>query len=68
MWGRIDGAGWLVHLLLDPRRINSLTTEKTSRAEAFHDRLVTALGASAATSDSERALRASVLAELCVPR
>lgn len=21
MWGRLDGAGWLVHLLLDPRRI-----------------------------------------------
>jgi hypothetical protein len=20
MWGRLDGAGWLVHLLLDPRR------------------------------------------------
>ena len=21
MWGRLDGAGWLVHVLLDPRRI-----------------------------------------------
>ena len=21
MWGRLDGAGWLVHILLDPRRI-----------------------------------------------
>jgi patatin-related protein len=21
MWGRLDGAGWLVHLLLDPRRV-----------------------------------------------
>ncbi|MCV7146080.1 patatin-like protein [Mycobacterium riyadhense] len=21
MWGRLDGAGWLVHLLLDPRRL-----------------------------------------------
>lgn len=21
MWGRIDGAGWLIHVLLDPRRI-----------------------------------------------
>jgi hypothetical protein len=24
-WGRIDGAGWLVHLLLDPRRIRTVT-------------------------------------------
>ena len=21
MWGRLDGAGWLVHVLLDPRRV-----------------------------------------------
>ena len=21
MWGRLDGAGWLVHLVLDPRRV-----------------------------------------------
>ncbi len=24
MWGRLDGAGWLVHLLLDPRRIQTI--------------------------------------------
>ena len=30
MWGRIDGAGWLVHLLLDPRRLHQL-------ASAFED-------------------------------
>jgi patatin-related protein len=24
MWGRLDGAGWLVHVLLDPRRIRSI--------------------------------------------
>ncbi len=24
MWGRLDGAGWLVHILLDPRRIQVL--------------------------------------------
>jgi patatin-related protein len=23
LWGRLDGAGWLVHILLDPRRINT---------------------------------------------
>ncbi len=27
MWGRIDGAGWLVHLLLDPRRLHQLAAE-----------------------------------------
>ncbi len=21
VWGRLDGAGWLVHVLLDPRRV-----------------------------------------------
>lgn len=26
MWGRLDGAGWLVHLLLDPRRLHDLAT------------------------------------------
>lgn len=24
MWGRLDGAGWLVHLLLDPERLRTL--------------------------------------------
>jgi predicted acylesterase/phospholipase RssA len=24
MWGRLDGAGWLVHVLLDPRRLRTL--------------------------------------------
>ncbi|MGP7999377.1 MAG: patatin-like protein [Streptosporangiaceae bacterium] len=24
MWGRLDGAGWLVHTLLDPRRLHEL--------------------------------------------
>jgi predicted acylesterase/phospholipase RssA len=27
MWGRLDGAGWLVHLLLDPRRLHQLACE-----------------------------------------
>ncbi len=26
MWGRLDGAGWLVHMLLDPRRLHALAT------------------------------------------
>lgn len=27
MWGRLDGAGWLVHVLLDPRRLHQLAAE-----------------------------------------
>ena len=27
MWGRLDGAGWLVHLLLAPRRLHELAME-----------------------------------------
>ena len=27
MWGRLDGAGWLVHVLLDPRRLHQLATD-----------------------------------------
>jgi hypothetical protein len=27
MWGRLDGAGWLVHLLLDPRRLKTITEQ-----------------------------------------
>jgi hypothetical protein len=43
-WGRIDGAGWLVHLLLDPRRIDLLTAAGPDRAASFHGRLRAALG------------------------
>jgi patatin-related protein len=28
MWGRLDGAGWLVHVLLDPRRIRSIVERR----------------------------------------
>ncbi|MFI6567443.1 patatin-like protein [Streptomyces sp. NPDC050534] len=41
-WGRLDGAGWLVHLLLDPRRILTVVPdaeEGKSRAEAFYKQL-----------------------------
>ncbi|NUK16856.1 patatin-like protein [Streptomyces lunaelactis] len=42
-WGRLDGAGWLVHMLLDPRRIETLTeTENVPvghRAEWFYGKL-----------------------------
>jgi patatin-related protein len=51
MWGRLDGAGWLVHVLLDPRRVHWIANERAndrkqneSRAQWFVRRLK-ALGA-----------------------
>jgi patatin-related protein len=43
MWGRLDGAGWLVHLLLDPRRIEVIARAQPitgSRADWFIARLI----------------------------
>jgi predicted acylesterase/phospholipase RssA len=42
MWGRIDGAGWLVHLLLDPRRLHQLACEAENPTN-FRDHLRTKL-------------------------
>lgn len=41
MWGRLDGAGWLVHVLLDPRRVQVLAEEfaNGNRATWFLDRV-----------------------------
>jgi len=42
MWGRLDGAGWLVHLLLDPRRVLAISRrqqEAGQRASWFYDQL-----------------------------
>jgi patatin-related protein len=30
MWGRLDGAGWLVHVLLDPRRVRWIVQQSGS--------------------------------------
>jgi patatin-related protein len=38
MWGRIDGAGWLVHVLLDPRRLRQLACEAEDPT-VFRDQL-----------------------------
>jgi patatin-related protein len=40
-WGRLDGAGWLVHLLLDPRRVLTITKSQQPgrRASWFYDQL-----------------------------
>jgi patatin-related protein len=42
MWGRLDGAGWLVHLLLDPRRVLAISRQQQKagqRASWFYDQL-----------------------------
>jgi patatin-related protein len=42
MWGRLDGAGWLVHLILDPRRVQAITQRQHNpgqRASWFYDQL-----------------------------
>ncbi|OBK35654.1 hypothetical protein A5658_08665 [Mycobacterium sp. 1245111.1] len=57
MWGRLDGAGWLVHMLLDPRRVlrvvqrnaNQLTAPGAKK-EWFLDQLKT-FGAPAIPED-----------------
>jgi patatin-related protein len=65
MWGRLDGAGWLVHVLLDPRRILAVLQAEAipagQRAEVFLDRLQQALDPADPLSAAQRA---SLLAEL----
>jgi len=33
MWGRLDGAGWLVHVLLDPRRVRRIVQARAGERE-----------------------------------
>ena len=33
MWGRLDGAGWLVHVLLDPRRVRWVVQARSNERE-----------------------------------
>ena len=67
MWGRLDGAGWLVHVLLDPRRILTIADADPiefppgQRATAFMKKL-TAVAGSAVDATSQAARDA--LAEL----
>ena len=49
MWGRLDGSGWLVHILLDPRRILAVIEDHYqwphgARAEKFAGLLRESLG------------------------
>jgi patatin-related protein len=43
MWGRLDGAGWLVHVLLDPRHVRWIVEragiQRGGRAQWFRDKL-----------------------------
>ena len=63
MWGRLDGAGWLVHVLLDPRRIRTIADSDPigypagGRAAAFLQQLAQVAGPSA-DPDSDQAKRA----------
>jgi patatin-related protein len=33
LWGRLDGAGWLVHVLLDPRRVRSIAERRQTERQ-----------------------------------
>ena len=50
MWGRLDGSGWLVHILLDPRRILAVVENQPEvfpvgqRAAKFAERLRETVG------------------------
>jgi patatin-related protein len=37
MWGRLDGAGWLVHVLLDPQRVRWIVQSNASEHEQSAD-------------------------------
>ena len=61
MWGRLDGAGWLVHVLLDPRRILTVADADPTeyppgqRATALMKKLAAVAGSSIdATSQAAR--------------
>ncbi|GIH20264.1 patatin-like protein [Rugosimonospora africana] len=69
MWGRLDGAGWLVHLLLDPRRILSVLEtagiDGTDRAGWFLGRIEEIAGPAPETCpDGSLPTRGELLAEL----
>ncbi|SDJ10649.1 patatin-related protein [Frankineae bacterium MT45] len=43
MWGRFDGAGWLVHMLLDPRRIELKSRERADQSGSAVEWLINLL-------------------------
>jgi hypothetical protein len=56
MWGRLDGSGWLVHALLDPRRLRTLRRLDDDPA-GYGQRLLGELGAIAGTPASDSVQR-----------
>jgi patatin-related protein len=75
MWGRLDGAGWLVQLLLDPRRIKAVVEAQRQRKRAgapaqgngaqwFYDKLCGIVGEPGLEARSVGITNASLLKDL----
>ncbi len=69
MWGRLDGCGWLVHVLLDPRRIlamleNDPTVTPDAFLATFVDRLAALVGVDAAAVPDEVRAELGYLSDL----
>jgi patatin-related protein len=67
MWGRLDGCGWLVHILLDPRRILAVCEDRPDlygqrheRPDKFLDALLKAVGLGEADDSTRAGLRKSL--------
>lgn len=60
MWGRLDGCGWLVHVLLDPRRVRWMAQARTapdaaqSNAQWFLEKLQSLAALDLPASDEAR--------------
>jgi patatin-related protein len=71
MWGRLDGSGWLVHLLLDPRRVLWAAERQPAgdRAEWFYNELLELLDFQApADEPMERPPTSRLLTEKAVKK
>lgn len=69
MWGRLDGCGWLVHVLLDPRRIlamleNDPGVTPDAFLATFVDRLAALVGVDAAAVPDEVRAELGYLSDL----
>jgi patatin-related protein len=73
MWGRLDGAGWLVQILLDPRRISAIIDAQREAgvdppdgrwAKWFYDQLCKIVGAPGQEAKALKITTASILETL----